>query len=330
MSTPSPLVPQGSIQDAPKGRRNLPVLVFSVIGLHAAVLVVGLMIGCKPETTKSSDPLAEYLATNTAPSFVTDSSNAVGNASLSNPYELPGQPTAAPGSLVGGAYTNPPALGATSAAPVTGFADPLVPTPTPGGGSGVVGTPVPATGGYSAPGTLPMDGGFGSPVVEPASSSLTEHKVKSGESFSTMAKKYGVSVNSIVAANPNVDSRRLKVGQVVLIPASPRSAAAPSASGESAAPAATTTTGSYVVKSGDNLTKIAAKHGMTVKALKSLNGLKSDRINVGQKLKVTVKAAPAPEAAAPAPASAAPAFGTVPGQAPVSNPAVPSNPGTGL
>jgi LysM repeat protein len=252
------------------------------------VLVVGLMIGCKPETTKSSDPLAEYLATNTVPSFVTDSSNAVGNASLSNPFELPAPPAAAPGSLVGGSYSNPPALGATSAAPVTGFADPIVPTPTPGGGSGVVGTPMPATGGYVSPGTLPMDGGFGSPAVEPAASSLAEHKVKSGESFSTMAKQYGVSVNAITAANPTLDPRRLKVGQVVLIPAAKPSAAPVAVVESGAAPAATV--GTYTVQSGDNLTRIAAKHGMTVKALRSLNGLKTDAIKAGQKLKVTVPA----------------------------------------
>lgn len=42
----------------------------------------------------------------------------------------------------------------------------------------------------------------------------------------------------------------------------------------------------YTVKKGDTLYKIATKHGLTVQKLKKLNGMKSDNIRVGQKLKV--------------------------------------------
>jgi len=42
----------------------------------------------------------------------------------------------------------------------------------------------------------------------------------------------------------------------------------------------------YEVKSGDILEKIAKKHKTTVKKIKELNGLKNDRIYVGQKLKL--------------------------------------------
>jgi len=42
----------------------------------------------------------------------------------------------------------------------------------------------------------------------------------------------------------------------------------------------------YVVKSGDNLTRIAKAHGTTVKAIEAANGLASDHISVGDKLKV--------------------------------------------
>jgi LysM repeat protein len=42
----------------------------------------------------------------------------------------------------------------------------------------------------------------------------------------------------------------------------------------------------YVVKSGDSLTRIAKAHRTTVKALKAANGLASDRIVVGAKLKI--------------------------------------------
>ena len=44
------------------------------------------------------------------------------------------------------------------------------------------------------------------------------HKVKQGESFSVIAKKYGVKISDIERANPNIDSRRLSIGQEIVIP----------------------------------------------------------------------------------------------------------------
>lgn len=42
----------------------------------------------------------------------------------------------------------------------------------------------------------------------------------------------------------------------------------------------------HVVKSGDTLTRIAKTHGTTIKAIESANGLASDHIVVGTKLKL--------------------------------------------
>ena len=42
----------------------------------------------------------------------------------------------------------------------------------------------------------------------------------------------------------------------------------------------------YVVKSGDTLTRIASQFRTTVKRLKKLNGLTSDNIRIGDRLKL--------------------------------------------
>lgn len=62
--------------------------------------------------------------------------------------------------------------------------------------------------------------------------------------------------------------------------------------------AASATVGTYVVKKGDILTRIAYRNKTTVAAIMKENGLRNDRINIGQKLRIP-GAAPA---AAPAPA----------------------------
>ena len=43
---------------------------------------------------------------------------------------------------------------------------------------------------------------------------------------------------------------------------------------------------SYSVRSGDNLTTIAKKHGVTVDTIQQANGLSGDRLDVGQQLKI--------------------------------------------
>ncbi len=122
----------------------------------------------------------------------------------------------------------------------------------------------------------------------------TEYTIVKGDTFSSIAKKQGVTVRALTEANPNVNSSKLKIGQKIQIPASTKSAGAtevPKANG-TAAPAAGTANGdgtTYTVKSGDTLTKIASHYGVTVKAIKDANGLKTEKIKVSQKLKIPAK-----------------------------------------
>ena len=72
------------------------------------------------------------------------------------------------------------------------------------------------------------------PMVAPApapEAAATEYVVVKGDSFSKIAKKFGVKVKAIEAANPGVEPTKLKVGQKLSIPAPSASAAAPMAGG---------------------------------------------------------------------------------------------------
>ena len=147
-------------------------------------------------------------------------------------------------------------------------------------------------------------------VVPPAvtEAAATEYVVVKGDTLAKIAKKNGVTLKALKAANPGVEPTKLRVGQKLSIPAS--AAAAPEAlTGTSGGE------GTYTVKSGDTLTKIAKAHGTTVKAIESENNLTTTKIKVGQKLKIPAKA----EALTPAaPVSSVPAMppqGTMPAPA---------------
>lgn len=139
----------------------------------------------------------------------------------------------------------------------------------------------------------------------------SEYAVLKGDTLAIIAKKNGVTLKALEAANPGVVPTKLKIGQKLQIPAPAASAVSPAAAAVGADPGAET----YAVKSGDTLSKIAKAHGTTIKAIQSENNLATTVIKVGQKLKMPAKA----EAAAPAtPVAPAPAVDLAP---PITTPA---------
>ena len=167
-------------------------------------------------------------------------------------------------------------------------------------------TPPPATNLVAAPTNATVT----PPVEPPPAVNPTDYVILKGDTFSSIATKFHVSVKSLLNANPAVEPTKLKIGQTIHVPPAP--AAAGSSAG--AATMATNDTSSgqtYTVKSGDSLTKIAGEFGITVKALRSANSLKTDKIVVGQKLKIPGKAPAQPAESAPASAATpAPATST--------------------
>jgi len=126
------------------------------------------------------------------------------------------------------------------------------------------------------------------PVTPPPSA--TEYKIQAGDTFSTIAPKFNVTVAALVAANPTVDARKLQIGKTIQIPAPTVTAATPGGT----APVVDVASGEtiYTVKSGDTLGKLATQYRTTVAAIQAANGLADTRIKVGQKLKIPAKTSP--------------------------------------
>lgn len=139
------------------------------------------------------------------------------------------------------------------------------------------------------------------------------HKVKRGESLREIAKQYGVSSTDIKRWN-NLRRGKVKEGDELVINVVKREVA-----GASTAPTGKSTVTetknkkstytaskeksktkskskkqkekapkqkTHKVKQGDSLYKIAKKYGTSVAAIKKANGMKSDKLSVGKKLKI--------------------------------------------
>ena len=150
------------------------------------------------------------------------------------------------------------------------------------------GTNAPVTPTFEAPaGNTAVATAVMNAAREPAQPGARQYVVVKGDSFYKIAKANRVSMKALADANPGVDSAKLKVSQVLQVPAgAERAAASSGASPVRASATARQSPGRYVVKRGDTLGRIARAHGTTVRAIQAANGLSSDRIVVGRSLKL--------------------------------------------
>lgn len=118
------------------------------------------------------------------------------------------------------------------------------------------------------------------------------YTVARGDSLWTIAKKHGISVRELAAANNLSSTATLKIDQKLVVPGA---AAAAAATATPAAAAGST----YTVVPGDSLAKISKKTGVSVAELRSANRLQGDLVRIGQVLSLPAGAVGA-ESAAPA------------------------------
>ncbi|WP_304682260.1 LysM peptidoglycan-binding domain-containing protein, partial [uncultured Ligilactobacillus sp.] len=114
------------------------------------------------------------------------------------------------------------------------------------------------------------------------------YTVKAGDSLYRIAVNHNMSLQELKSLN-NLSSNLIMPGQVLKV--SGQAASSQPSTNTNASQNSNQTqasgNGTYTVKAGDSLWAIANSHKMTLNDLKRVNNLSSDRIYVGQTLKVT-------------------------------------------
>lgn len=96
------------------------------------------------------------------------------------------------------------------------------------------------------------------------------YRVKPGDTFFALARRYNTTVEAITAVNPGVSPGNLRVGQSICIPV--RRSVVPCSPGNR-----------YVIKAGDSFSKLASRYGISVTAIIQMNaGVDPSNLQVGQ------------------------------------------------
>ena len=123
------------------------------------------------------------------------------------------------------------------------------------------------------------------PPYVPPRETFTRHRVRRGETLSTIARRYRSSVTAIARANNLRSRHRIRVGQSLKIPQ--RGGARPAVVARSGSGSSW----HHTVRRGDSLWSLASRYGTPVARIRRDNGLRGDRLAVGQKLKIETGAA---------------------------------------
>jgi membrane-bound lytic murein transglycosylase D len=119
------------------------------------------------------------------------------------------------------------------------------------------------------------------PAAQPARAAV-EHTIQPGETLSGIAQRYGVTVAQIQEAN-SLSGSTIVTGRRLRIPA------ASAGTGSAPAPVAALAMVEHLVASGETLSGIAHRYGVTVAEIQESNALTGSVIVPGQRLRITVQ-----------------------------------------
>ncbi|UTM46848.1 LysM peptidoglycan-binding domain-containing protein [Glutamicibacter mysorens] len=118
-----------------------------------------------------------------------------------------------------------------------------------------------------------------------SSSGSSTYTVKSGDTLGSIAIKHNMSLSSLLSKNGISASKVIFPGDKIKVKGSSSSGSSPKSSQKKSSSSASS---SYTVKSGDTLSGIAAKHGMSLSDLLKINDISASKpIFPGAKIKVS-------------------------------------------
>ena len=145
-------------------------------------------------------------------------------------------------------------------------------------------------------------------VSRPVEPEYTIYIVQNGDYLAKISKKFNVTIASIKRLNPSIKKDVVRVGQKLKLPgkidvgvqkAPVVAAPAKKVAAKKGYAPYTGATKVYVVVNGDTLGSIAYGNGINIRQLKELNGLSSDSLKIGQKLKIPADKIAAAKKSAP-------------------------------
>lgn len=255
-------MPQGALEAQATNKRSMiKIVVSTILAVHGVVLGGLLFLGCKEEAPDTQSEYTENALATLEPIDSEDDVDPFGNIGLpitTEPIVIPGE------------------------TPGTGSTGEMPPIP-PGFQLGdAEETPVPEEGGAF--------GGFTPPIQDPPDVARIEREpyiVLPGDNYYKIAAKHGLKASDISRVNPGVNPNKLQVGQDLNLPPNVPAVSpdVPESGGQKSSSAGGTI---HKVKSGDNLTRISKRYGVSIKAIQEANNITGSRINVGQELAIPV------------------------------------------
>ena len=126
-------------------------------------------------------------------------------------------------------------------------------------------------------------------VVEPAETKPESVKVAAGDSLSEIAKANGTTLEKLARINGICDVNSIYVGQVIML-------SDPEKEGEVEADTTEELTITVIVESGDSLSKIAKREGVTADEIMSINDITDPNLLfVGQELTISGQTSSEPQ-----------------------------------
>ena len=124
------------------------------------------------------------------------------------------------------------------------------------------------------------------PAWHPPVPTHVAHRVRRGESLSTIARRYKTSIRAIMAANNLRSSHYIKAGWKLKIPVKATYASRQKTPSTVQASKAKGQIVKYVVKKGDSLWKVANRFGTTTRAIQRRNKLNNTHLKIRQVLMI--------------------------------------------